>query len=449
MTKVVMPKLGLVMKEGKITKWNKSENDMVHEGEILVSIETEKLSAEYESPADGILHILQPEGSTVPVGETIAELLAQGEVPEASNIAVSAKESADVNAASETHAGETSVPVAGDGGSASVRATPAAKKMARSEDVDLAKVSALRKDGVIDKAAIQGYLESKDSEQFSTTPLARRIAERNDVDLSVLQGTGPRGKITEQDVLAADQPESISEESDESAEAETIDELGRSFQRLSLTPLRKVMARRMSESAATVAPVTLTTEIDMSEATRLKNRLSFKLSFTAIMAAAVTKALVQHPDLNASLVEDELIRYSTINLGIAVDTDGGLLVPSITSAEQKSLRQITTDLQGIAGRARAGKLSLDELTCGTFTLTNLGMFGIDRFTPIINLPEVAILGVGAIFDKYVDVDGVMTKRSFCSFSLTFDHRANDGAGSARFLQTVKEYMENPYIWLAG
>ena len=446
MTKVVMPKLGLVMKEGKITKWIKNEGDMVHEGEILVHIETEKLSAEYESPAAGVLHIIQAAGATVAVGEAIAELLAQGEAPQATDSPASAKDSAEVAATDEAPSGDTSAPVAGVTDSASVRATPAAKKMARIEEVDLTLVKALRNDGVIDKDAIQSYLENKDSEQISTTPLARRIAEREDVDLSVLQGTGPRGKITEQDVLAASQSAAISEEP---AETATIDELGRSFERLALTPLRKVMARRMSESSATVAPVTLTAEIDMSEATRLKNQLTFKLSFTAIMAGAVTRALVQHPDLNATLAENELIRYSTINLGIAVDTEAGLLVPSITSAEQKSLRQITTDLRGIAGRAREGKLSLDELTCGTFTLTNLGMFGIDRFTPIVNLPEVAILGVGAIFDKYLEIDGVMTKRSFCSFSLTFDHRANDGASAARFLQTVKEYMENPYIWLAG
>lgn len=446
MTKVVMPKLGLVMKEGKITKWIKNEGDMVHEGEILVHIETEKLNAEYESPATGTLHILQPAGATVPVAEDIAEILAEGEVPQATESPELVKGAADVTAVDNASPEENDASVIADGSPSSVRATPAAKKMARDEDVDLAKVAALRNDGVIDKQAIREYQEAVESGQVSTTPLARRIAERSDVDLSVIQGTGPRGKITEQDVLAAGQPSKAPEES---VAADTVDELGRNFQRQTLTPLRKVMSRRMSESAATVAPVTLTTEIDMSESTRLKNQLTFKLSFTAIMAGAVTRALVQHPNLNASLVDDEMIHYSTINLGIAVDTESGLLVPSIISAEQKSLRQITDDLRGIAGRAREGKLSLDELTCGTFTLTNLGMFGIDRFTPIVNLPEVAILGVGAIFDKYVDVDGVMTKRPFCSFSLTFDHRANDGASAARFLQTIREYMENPYIWLAG
>ena len=164
MTKVVMPKLGLVMKEGKITKWIKNEGDMVHEGEILVHIETEKLSAEYESPAAGVLYIIQPEGATVPVGEDIAEILAQGETPQATDSLAPAKDSAEVTATDEAPSGDASAPVAGVTNSASVRATPAAKKMARTEDIDLALVKALRNDGVIDREAIKAYLETKGSE---------------------------------------------------------------------------------------------------------------------------------------------------------------------------------------------------------------------------------------------------------------------------------------------
>ncbi|SDP47682.1 dihydrolipoamide acetyltransferase family protein [Desulforhopalus singaporensis] len=445
MGKIVMPKLGLTMKEGKITKWVKKNGDMVYEGETLLHIETEKLSNEVVSVETGILHILKEEGLTVAVAEEIAEILSENDALEVNTGTESLQDAASgegVGPATPRENDNSSPAVAGTGKN-QIRATPASKKLAKEKSVDLALVTATRSDGTIDKRAVQNYLALEKDHQVAATPLAKREAEKSGIDLDAVAGTGARGKIIEEDVLKAKQA------GQKDVESDSVDELGRSYRRRPLSSLQKVMARHMSECAATVAPVTLTAEVDMTESTRMKKSLPFKTSFTAIMATVVSRALVKHPGINATLAGDELIEYSTVNLGIAVDTEQGLLVPAIFSAEQKSLVQITDDLGGIASRAREGKLNMDELTCGTFTLTNLGMFGIDRFTPIVNIPEVAILGVGNIFDKYVDIEGAMVKRPCCSFSLTFDHRAIDGAGGARFLATVKEYMENPYSWLAG
>lgn len=438
MIKILMPKLGLVMKEGEVSKWLKSEGDYVQEGEIILNIETEKLSSEYESPGSGLLHIVEPEGVKVPVSTLIAQLLAEGESPVVEDTTTAAPVAEEMVTDNAEQAPAASVaPAAATG---KVRATPAAKKIARDQEIDLSAVAAIRNDGVVDKQAVAVYLEAVASGQVSATPLARREAERSGIDLDGVSGSGARGKVTEKDVIASGVVAPASGD---------VDELGRSFQRQPLSTLGKVMSKRMSASGSAVVPVTLTAEVEMSECANMKGKLPFKASYTAIMAAAVAQALREHPKLNASLDGDELIQYSTVNLGIAVDTKEGLLVPSIASAEQKTTREIVTDLQGISDRARESKLSLDELSRSTFTLTNLGMFGIDRFTPVVNLPEVAILGVGTLNQRVVEIEGVMVSKPFCSFSLTFDHRVVDGATGARFLAAVKEFIENPYVWLAG
>jgi len=433
MIKVVMPKLGLVMKEGQIAKWTKSEGDMVQEGEILLHIETEKLSAEYECPGSGVLHILQPEGATLPVFEEIAVLLEEGESYEGA--AAPVDEGGSVSEEKQSAAAPEQRTTANLSDSGKVVASPAAKQLAADQGVDLAQVAATRNDGVVDKAAVIAYLEQAD---VKATPLAKRAAEAQGVNLGNVSGSGVRGKVVEKDVLAVASPT-----------VEGADDFGRISRREKLSPLRKVMAQRMSESGSQVVPVTLTAEFDMSECSRMREKLPFKASYTAIIATAVAQALGEHPDLNASLDGDEVIYYKTVNLGIAVDTEEGLLVPSIAAAELKNLRQIAEDLTGIAERARNKQLSLDELSRGTFSLSNLGMFGIDRFTPVVNLPEVAILGVGQMNERLVEEDGDIVKKQYASFSLTFDHRLIDGATGARFLQTVREFIENPFSWVLG
>lgn len=462
MKNVLMPRLGLLMKEGTINKWHKREGEEVKEGELLLEITTEKVTSEVESPASGVLgRILVPEGATVPVATVIAEIVEAGDAIVAPTVEPGGPE-------------EQAIARAGK-----VLASPAAKRLAKEKGLDLSLVSPSRKDGFVSEADVVAYVAQLEVRPVKASPVARKEAQRLGVALAGVEGTGPGGKVTRDDVLRAGgqgpgvrdrgsappapDPWPLTPGPQPLAPAQGVDEMGRAFRCEKISSVRVVVGRRMAESARTVAPVTLTTEVDLGECRRLKESLPFKTSYTVILAAAVSRALREHPYVNAALplrdsilsqkdeppTDDCLILYSTVNLGIAVDTPAGLLVPSIVSADRKSIKEITEELADLVTRAREGKLSLDELTRGTFTLTNLGMFGVDRFTPIVNLPEVAILGVGEMIEKYVPSPNGPLVRPLCTFSLTFDHRAIDGAQGARFLATVKQFVQNPYLWLIG
>lgn len=407
MIDVLMPKIGLVMQEGEIVCWLKKEGESVKEGEILFQTETEKAAVDIESTATGVLHtILIREGEKVPVGTVVARIGGANEAVEA------AEPVASVSDGEETRREK-------------VRATPLAKRIASENGINLQDVPPSRGDGRIDKEDVLRYLE---------TGKARRLSSAPPTSDSPPADSTPMASCSKLQI-----PE---------AAEQGRDELGRPYHRRPLSSLKSVMASRMSQSARSVAPCTLTTEVNMSLSSELRERLPFKASYTAIIAAALAQALRKHPDLNARLDEDALVLYDTVNLGIAVDTEEGLLVPSIASAESKSLPQITEELENLSSRARSRTLTPDDLSRGTFTLTNIGMFGVDRFTPVINFPEVAILGVGRIMRVPVEEKSAWMAKPICSLSLTFDHRALDGATAARFLGTAKAYIENPYEWMA-
>ena len=227
---------------------------------------------------------------------------------------------------------------------------------------------------------------------------------------------------------------------------------------LPITTVRRTIADRMATSAHTVAPVTLTTEADATELVRLRKQLkddgrpAGSPSYNDLLAKLVAQALLEHPMVNARFDGDTIVQSATANIGVAVDTDRGLLVPVLRDVQTKSLRQIARESAALIEKARTGRVTVDELQGGTFTITNLGMYEIDAFTPIINLPECAILGVGRIVPKQVVVDAEAERvaiRQMMFLSLTFDHRLVDGAPAARFLQRVKQYVEKPYLWLVG
>ena len=226
---------------------------------------------------------------------------------------------------------------------------------------------------------------------------------------------------------------------------------------LPITTVRRTIADRMATSAHTVAPVTLTTEADATELVRLRKQLKDDggqpvPSYNDLLAKLIAQALLEHPMVNARFEGDTIVQSATANIGVAVDTDRGLLVPVLRDVQTKSLRQIARESAALIEKARTGRVTVDELQGGTFTITNLGMYEIDAFTPIINLPECAILGVGRIVPKQVVVDAEAERvaiRQMMFLSLTFDHRLVDGAPAARFLQRVKQYVEKPYLWLVG
>jgi pyruvate dehydrogenase E2 component (dihydrolipoamide acetyltransferase) len=266
------------------------------------------------------------------------------------------------------------------------------------------------------------------------SPMARRLAKEHGVDLAEVTGTGSGGRITEKDVLAF--VEAREKAPPPAAPARAIPFIG----------MRQMIAERMTQSLQTMAQVTIHAEVDATELVRLREQLKeeFDLTYTDLLVKAVAKALKVHPILNAALVGDEIHLLGEIHIGVAVALEEGLLVPVVRDAARKTLQEIAQETRRLAQGAREGTLTVDEVTGSTFTVTNLGAYGVDGFTPIINPPEVAILGVGQIVDKPAIHDGQIVPRSIMVLSLTIDHRIVDGAPGAEFLRTVREILESPY-----
>lgn len=409
--KVIMPKLGLTMQEGTIIKWFKSEGEPVHQGEQLYEFETDKAVMQVEAKADGVVgKILAGEGVTAPVGGTVAWIVAPGEeVPE--EVPEKVPDEVFDSKASD-----------------SVVAAPSAETGGRER-----------------------------GERLKASPVARRLAGEAGLDLTAVQGTGPGGRITKRDV---EQALARAKESPPPAATSAVvveEPTAPSGVAIPLTGLRAVIARRVAESAHTTAPVTLTTEVDAGELVAVREKLkaeeerdeseSEEVSYNDLVIMIVARALRAFPFMNARLQGETIEQLAEINVGLAVDTERGLVVPVIRNADRKSLLQITQERRDLVERAHAGKATPDDLTGGTFTLTNLGMYSVDTFTPLINLPETAVMGVGRIAERPLVHQGQIVARPTLWLSLTFDHRLVDGAPAARFLQHIGRLIEQPYLCL--
>jgi pyruvate dehydrogenase E2 component (dihydrolipoamide acetyltransferase) len=318
-----------------------------------------------------------------------------------------------------------------------VRATPAARRLAKEAQVDLRNIVGSGPKGRIHLKDVKQYLETEKA-QPKASPLARKIAEHENIDLKALQGSGAGGKVMKQDVINAIQASS------QKAQQPEV--------RKKLSGLRKVVADRMVQSAFTAPHVTLASDIDMTKAIEMRTALlpvvekqtGFRLTYTDIIIKAVGTALSRFPEVNVHLEHDEIIYKNEVNVGVAVAVKDGLMVPVIKQVEQKGLAAICAEAKDLSKRAREQKLRPDELKGSTFTISNLGMYPIDVFTPIINQPEIAILGVGRTQEKPVVVNGEIVIRPMMTVSLSFDHRVIDGAPAAEFLAEVKRILENPY-----
>jgi pyruvate dehydrogenase E2 component (dihydrolipoamide acetyltransferase) len=414
---VIVPTLGLDIEEVTITHWLCQAGGSVRQGEPLFVVETEKASMEIEATASGVLQrILYPEGSLVRVTDTVAfietEEKAAVETPVAAAAAVTATEK--------------------------LRASPAARRLSRELGVDLSQVKGAGPQGRVQGNDVRLFARSA-TETIKASPVARRIAEEQDIRLSQVAPTGPGGRIMRKDVLAV-------------ADLSRVEEKppGRV-----VPPNRKrrITAERMALSARTVARVTLHTEVDASELVRLRTRLlptyearyNVRLSYNAILLKVVAAALVLHPHLNARWTDQGLELVESINIGAAVAVADGLVVPVVREADRKSLAHIAVELQKLVEKANQDKLTPDEMSGGAFTITNLGAFGIDSFTPIVNPPEIAILGVGRMVEKPVGRKGEIALCPMMTLSLSFDHRAVDGAPAARFLQAIGQLLSEPYL----
>ena len=436
-TEILLPQWGMEMQDGTIVKWLKKEGDSVQEGEPLVEVETAKLETEMESIASGVVaHILVPEGATVPIRTALAIIAAPGEeVPRPTGVtpAVTAPSPAQPPVSlAPSGRGAPGQPVA--------QVVPAARRLALQHGIDLAQIQGTGPGGRILIEDVQKAIEKPaappERVSVQVVPAARRLAQQHGIDLAQVQGTGPRGRILIQDVERA------------------MDALAApAAQVLPITGLRRTIASRMLESTLSMAQVTLTTEADVTDAMRLREGLSRQsaeggLSPLHLVIMSTARSLREHPRMNAIQREDEVELVPEVNIGVAVSLPDGLIVPTIRRADEKSLGQIAREARDLADRAREGKASYDEVTGGTFSITNLGAYEIDAFTPIINPPQVGILGVGRALEKPAVHQGEMVKRSMMFLSLTFDHRVIDGAPAAEFLRAVKGHLEDPW-WMVS
>jgi pyruvate dehydrogenase E2 component (dihydrolipoamide acetyltransferase) len=425
---VVMPRLGWNMETGQLGEWLKKDGEHVEAGEVLFTVEGDKATQEVEALESGILRIppdSPPPGKQVSVGTLLAYLLAEGES------APFAAEDAPV-------------------------ISPRAKRVARELGVDWTGLQGSGRTGrIVERDIRQAALTATGVAAVTerVSPTARRLADELGVDLRALAARMPGKRITRADVEAEVERSRAERVPMEVAPA-PAHPAGISFP---ITNVRRTIADRMAASAHTAAAVTLTTEADATELVRLRDHLKSDPSqpvpsYNDVLAKLAAQALLEHPHVNARFEGDNIVQSAAVNVGIAVDTERGLLVPVIRDVQKKPLRQIARESAALIEAARTGRVNADDLHGGTITITNLGMYEIDAFTPIINLPECAILGVGRIVPKQVVVDAEAERlaiRHMMFLSLTFDHRLVDGAPAARFLQRVKQYVEKPYLWLVG
>ncbi|MGQ9625953.1 MAG: 2-oxo acid dehydrogenase subunit E2 [Anaerolineae bacterium] len=429
-TEVIMPKFGMTQEEATVLRWLKGEGDAVEKDEPILQVETDKVVMEVEAPASGILRGLRcKEGDVVPVTEVIAYILAPGEkVP-----------------------GTLEVPGTRE---AEVAATPVARRLAEELGLSLSEIPGTGVGGKVTKEDVEAYLVQREEApgekvpgtleaKVRATPAARRVAREQGIDLRELAGSGPRGRVQAADVEAA------ARKVEAAAPAPPA-------QVIPLRGMRKTIAERMQTSARTAPHITLNVEVEMTNIRAIQPHLAqevqaetgSKLSLTAMLVKAVAWALKKHPLLNATLREGEIHLLSQINIGVAVALEEGLIVPVVHGADRKSLARVAYEVDDLAERARAGRLTLEEVTGGTFTLSNLGMFGVDSFTAIINPPESAILAVGKMEERPVVRDGQLVARPMMTMTLSADHRIVDGAVAARFLQDLRAALEapSPMLW---
>jgi pyruvate dehydrogenase E2 component (dihydrolipoamide acetyltransferase) len=458
---VILPKLGQTVEEGRIVEWLKAEGDPVDRGEVLFTVETDKAVLDVEATRKGFIRkILFGEGEMLPVLTVVAWITRTADEPFDAAAEVGA-EAAEQAAAPEAAEAETAVEIPETAAETKpvregrIFASPRAKKLAREEGVNLADIDGSGPNGRIIERDVQAYVAAAPK----ATPVAQRVAEQLGVDLRTVSGTGPQGRITKADVQTAAAPPEPAPVPVPAAPPPAVVAPAPAKPALKETPLtgiRGIIAQRMHQSHTTTAPVTLTMEVDATEFVKLREKLKVSLAdelghnlgYNDLLYVIVAKALRKFPYVNSRLIGDTIHELDEINIGLAIDTERGLLVPNIRDVDKKGLLDISREIKAMVARGRSGKSLPDELAGGTFTVTNMGMMDIDAFTPIINYPETAILGVGRIKDVPAVYQDEIAIRKMMWMSLTVDHRLVDGAPGARFLQYIKKLIEEPYLMLA-
>ncbi len=429
-----IPKLGQTVEEVTLVGWLVKDGEKISQGQAVMEVETDKAVFPVEANAKGYIHLgPYKEGDVLPVLTVVAVIGKQ-------------EDKFKVQGAASTAAMVTEpLPVAGAKSESTDRVfvSPRARKLAAETAVDVTRVTPTGYEGLrVTERDVRSYL----SQQPKATPVAQRMAADVGVDLREVTGSGPGGRIVKQDVARLVQP-SASSTSLPAAEV---------LERVPLKGVRRIIAERMAASVHTTARVTLMMEVDATEFVAARERIKVKVSqewgftpgYNDLLAKVVAVALRQFPYMNARLAPDAVELLAHVNIGMAVDTERGLLVPVVKDVDRKSLRQFGEEFRRLVDSARSGRSLPDDLSGGTFTITNLGMYDIDAFTPVINLPEAAILGVGRIAPKAVPRGDEVVIRQMWTLSLVFDHRLVDGAPAARFLQMIKSLIEDPALFVA-
>ncbi len=444
-----MPKLGFNMDVGELVKWRKAEGDTVKKEDVVFEIQTDKTTMEIESTISGVLlKILVEEGQTVPVimpvcivgeaGEDISAMIAEAGRQLGIESTVAAEPAVEVSAIAAPEATVAAV-VPGD-----LKISPRAQKYATEHGLDLSSAA-------IVGTGFQGGIMQRDLEQAAKvgkiTPLAKKIAAAAQVDVTAVSGTGIGGKIVKADIEAVTKVPKAAVNIPGS-EIEVL-------RTLSYSGMRKIIGDRLSQSKFTAPHLYFTAAVDVTELIKFREMVNKsqqqKVSYNDFVIAAVSQALQKHPEINCSLQGEKIVQYKDVNIGMAVGMESGLIVPVIKKSQSKKLTAIAAETQALAEKARTGKLLPQDYQGGTFTVSNLGMFGIENFTAIINPPEAAILGVGALRKTPVviskDGEDQIEVRTIMNITLSIDHRLIDGMNAVKFIKDVQGLLENPLIIL--
>ncbi len=458
-TEIYLVKVGMNMTEGVVEEWYVPDGGEVEKGELLYRLETEKVNLDVDAEVSGTVKHLVEEGITMKPGDVVGYVYGLDErVPDQLPRPGDSTQAAAPASTPAPRAVSAAVSIARDGGR--ILSSPAARRLARELGVDIAACNGSGPDGRVVEADVQAAAPAPAGEHRAapSSPIARRRARELGVDLSQVTGSGPGGRITKEDVEAAAgaaappvAPAAPTAEPLFALEAGGV----REDRKVPVKGMRRTIAARMHESLSSMAQLTMDMDVVMDAAVRLRGELveawqedGVKPSYTDLVIRAVARALEQHPQMNATFDDTEITLRGEINVGIAVALDDGLIVPVIRNANLLPLSRLARESGRLAAAARDGTLSVDELQAGTFTVSPLGMFGVDAFTPIINAPQVGILGVNRIRDDTAWEGERPVRQQRMRLSLTWDHRALDGAPAARFLGSVRELLEAPLRLLA-
>jgi pyruvate dehydrogenase E2 component (dihydrolipoamide acetyltransferase) len=425
-TPVTMPKLGLTMNSGTISRWNRQEGEPIGKGELLMTVATDKLTFEVESPAEGtVLKIVVPEGRDVPVGEILAYIGQPGDSIESVAVDGADPRKKKIEQGPEDRKPAVSVEkISGPSG-------------LRESGIDISQVPGSGPGGRIVRKDVDAFVVSPSRGKTKASPTAEKMAADLGVDITGLE---KQGRVMKADVATA------------ASQAKPFP--GAEDVRIPLTRMRKIIAERMCLSRATIPSVTYNMEADFTALMEFREKIKaegakkgVKISYNHILMKICAAAVKEVPLANASFDGDAIVLHGNVNMGIAVSVDGGLLVPNVKAVQAKTLLEVALETEHLVEQARSGKLGLEDMQGGTFTLTNLGMFGMQSFSPIVNPPEACILGVNAIVEKPAAVNGSVVIRPMSVLSLVADHRILDGAEAARFLARIREMVENPWLLL--